>query len=70
LRLIAGAAEAIARLDSTWGVMSDDELDRVHNALTDMLAAKGGRVASMLRRRSATAVGLRCCLADSAARTT
>ena len=62
LKLIAGAAEAIARLTGAGfdvaictnqpevarGAMSHDELDRVHDALTEMLAAKGGRVASIL----------------------
>jgi D-glycero-D-manno-heptose 1,7-bisphosphate phosphatase len=62
LTLIAGAAEAIARLTAAGydvaictnqpevarGVMSHDELDRVHDALAEMLAAKGGRVASIL----------------------
>ena len=62
LALIAGAAEAIARLNGAGfdvaictnqpevarGAMSHDELDRVHDALTEMLAAKGGRVASIL----------------------
>jgi D-glycero-D-manno-heptose 1,7-bisphosphate phosphatase len=55
LTLIAGAAEAIARLNGAGfdvaictnqpevarGVMSHDELDAVHDALTRMVAAKG-----------------------------
>ncbi len=58
LELIAGAAEAIARLTGAGfdvaictnqpevarGVMSHDELDAVHDALTGMLAAKDARI--------------------------
>jgi D-glycero-D-manno-heptose 1,7-bisphosphate phosphatase len=62
LILIAGAAEAIARLNGAGfdvaictnqpevarGVMSHDELDAVHDALTRMLAAKGAQVGRVL----------------------
>jgi D-glycero-D-manno-heptose 1,7-bisphosphate phosphatase len=62
LELIAGAAEAIARLtgggfnvavctnqpEVARGAMSHDQLDAVHQALTGMLAAKGGRIDSVL----------------------
>ena len=62
LKLIAGAAEAIARLNGAGfdvaictnqpevarGAMSHDELDAVHEALTGMLAAKGARVGRIL----------------------
>jgi D-glycero-D-manno-heptose 1,7-bisphosphate phosphatase len=62
LQLIAGAAEAVARLTSAGfdvaictnqpevarGAMSHAELDGVHEALTKMLAAKGARIDSIL----------------------
>jgi D-glycero-D-manno-heptose 1,7-bisphosphate phosphatase len=62
LALIAGAAEAIARLTAVGydvaictnqpevarGAMSHEQLDTVHDALTAMLAAKGARVTSIL----------------------
>lgn len=62
LKLIAGAAEALARLTAAGfdvafctnqpevarGAMSHEELDAVHEALTAMLAAKGARVATVL----------------------
>jgi D-glycero-D-manno-heptose 1,7-bisphosphate phosphatase len=62
LVLIAGAAEAIARLTAAGfdvaictnqpevarGAMSHDQLDAVHDALTRMLAAKGARIDSVL----------------------
>jgi D-glycero-D-manno-heptose 1,7-bisphosphate phosphatase len=62
LVLIPGAAEAIARLTSAGvdvaictnqpevarGVMTHDELDAVHDALTCMLAAKGAHIGRVL----------------------
>ena len=62
LSLIAGAAEAIARLNGAGfdvaictnqpevarGAMSREELDAVHEALTGMLAAKGARIGQIL----------------------
>ena len=62
LKLIPGAAEAIARLNGAGvdvaictnqpevarGAMSHDELDAVHQALTAMLAAKGARIGRIL----------------------
>ena len=68
LQLIPGAAEAIARLNRAGydvaictnqpevarGVMSHEELDAVHEALTAMLAAKGARIGRIL-----------CCTCDA-----
>jgi D-glycero-D-manno-heptose 1,7-bisphosphate phosphatase len=62
LQLIAGAAEAVARLTGAGfdvaictnqpevarGAMSHDQLDAVHDALTEMLAAKGARIGRIL----------------------
>jgi D-glycero-D-manno-heptose 1,7-bisphosphate phosphatase len=62
LQLIAGAAEAVARLTAAGfdvaictnqpevarGAMTHDQLDAVHEALTKMLAAKGARIDSIL----------------------
>ncbi len=62
LVLISGAAEAIARLTAAGidvaictnqpevarGVMSHADLDAVHDALTEMLAAKGARIGRIL----------------------
>jgi D-glycero-D-manno-heptose 1,7-bisphosphate phosphatase len=62
IRLIPGAAQAIARLcDAGYtvgmctnqpevgrGVMSVEQLDKVHDALNDMLAREGGRLAFVL----------------------
>jgi len=62
LQLIAGSAEAIARLTASGfdvaictnqpevarGAMTHEQLDAVHEALTKMLAAKGARIDSIL----------------------
>ena len=67
LQLIAGAAEAIARLTAAGfdvaictnqpevarGAMTHDQLDAVHEALTKMLAARGARIDS-----------IRCCTCE------
>ena len=67
LKLIAGAAEAIARLNAAGvdvaictnqpevarGAMSHDQLDAVHDALTSLLAEKDAHIARIL-----------CCICD------